>query len=590
MTLRAGLYCRVSTLAQSKEDRYSLREQEAENRQHAIEAGWAVDERFVEHEVASGFARVSDRPKLDRLLTALEAGEIDALIVHDPDRLSRNQVVLGVILDRLERARQHHPHAKLVFVLHDFEDDATGRFVLQARVFAAELQRERIREGSVRGKRGKAKAGKPLGSGEPPFGLMFNGDRSGFVEDPDEIDTLRWMFAAVAAGTSCRAVGLELERRGVLPPYHHRTGSHRWGQTTVRRILGNAKYTGVGDQFTTEWEHLPGLTKRGNPKKRLVSLPPGDPRRMPVAPGVYPQVIDPALFARVQEKIAANRGETQRLDRNPEVGTFRRGFAVCGLCGYSLVVRQRSRPHLGHYYTCAGCGRNGCGKVAIMTDLLDGPAWSRVEEVLNRPELIRERLEAIRREDTTGPELEVVDRLLDRIGREQAKLARAIAMLMDDDAAAPLVAELANLARQKKAAESERAEILLRREAGEESRQRLQEAIDYTEEVRRQVKAENATLSWEQKRAVLQQLQVKVAVFPTNYRPRWYMRMTWKDDPGDSWWTGAIEMSDGWGMDFTSPDRDTKSSVQIVAHPLRADDARVATASTRSVHSSSVVR
>jgi len=225
-----------------------------------------------------------------------------------------------------------------------------------------------------------------------------------------------------------------------------------------------------------------------------------------------------------------------------------------------------------------------------MTDLLDGPAWSKVEEVLSRPEVIRESLEAIRQEDTTGPELEGVDRLLHRIGQEQAKLARAIAVLDDDDAAAPLLAELANLARQKKAADGERAEILLRREAGEENQRRLQEAINFTEEVRRQVKAENAGLSWEQKRAVLQQLQVKVAVFPAHYRPRWYMRMTWKDDPGESWWKGSIELSDGWGMDFRSPDRDTKPTVQVIAHPLRVGDARVATASTRSVHSSSVVR
>ncbi len=588
--LRCGIYCRVSTTAQSREDRYSRPEQEHENRAYVTEQGWTVDPRFVVHEVVSAFRPIRDRPKLDSLLSALEAGEIDVLLCHDPDRLSRNQVVQALIVDRVDQARRSHPDVRLAFTLFNFEDDATGKFMLSARTFAAELQRERTLEASLRGKRGKAKAGKALGSGEPPFGLQYDPAAGRYAEDPAEIDTLKWMFRSVAAGMSCRAVGLELERRGVLPPYHHRTGSRRWGQTTVRRILGNFKYTGFGEQFTTEWEHLPGLTKRGNPRKRLVSLPPGDSRRMPLATGVYPQVIDAAVFAQVQDQITANRGETQRRDRDPAVGVFRRGFAICGLCGYALVVRQCSRPHLGYHYSCAGCGRNGCGKVSIMTHLLDDPAWSKVEEVLNRPEVIRERLEALRRDDTTRLELELVDRLRARIAQEQAKLARAVAVLDNEDVAAPLLAELANLARQKKSADGERAEILLRRDAGESNRRRLQEAIDFTEEVRRQVRAETESLNWEQKRIVLQQLSVKVKVFPANYQPRWHMTMTWKDDPGESWWRGSIEMSDGWGMDFRSPDRDTEHAVQIVAHPLRGEDAKAATASVRREHSSSVVR
>ena len=54
--------------------------------------------------------------------------------------------------------------------------------------------------------------------------------------------------------------------------------------------------------------------------------------------GVYPQIIDPALFARVQDRLARNRRQSMRSDRNPEVGILRRGFVLCGHCGTRMVV------------------------------------------------------------------------------------------------------------------------------------------------------------------------------------------------------------------------------------------------------------
>ena len=104
--IRAAIYCRVSTEQQSKDDKFSLKTQEDECRRRATVEGWTVVERFVIPEVVSGYKPIRERPGLARLLDALVAGEIDALVIHDPDRLSRRQVVLGTILDRVERAEK----------------------------------------------------------------------------------------------------------------------------------------------------------------------------------------------------------------------------------------------------------------------------------------------------------------------------------------------------------------------------------------------------------------------------------------------------------------------------------------------------
>ena len=469
----------------------------------------------------------------------------------------------------------------------------------------AEMEREKIVDRTMGGKRAKVRSGRPLGCGEPPFGLMFSADKSRYVEDPTEIAWLRWMFERADAGQSFRSIAKELQDNGVLPPYHHRTGSTVWGQPTVMRILSNEKYLGTASAFETEWVPLPGLTKNGKPRKRLVTLAADDPRRIQLPDGVYPPVIDPARFARVQERAAANRRETQRKDRDPREGLFRRGFAVCGVCGNNLVVRKRHKAHQGFSYSCGGATRWSCGKTSIMTHLLDGRAWALIEGVLNRPEAIEERLAQLRREDATGPELEVVDRLLERIGQDQAKVARAIRLLDDEDAAAPLLAELANLAKQRKGVEAERDEIAARRQGLEDDRRRLREAIDYTREVRRQVAAENAALDWDAKRTVLQRFRVRVVLFPANHTPRWGIRMRWEDRDGSGGAAPKIRDAVVGGGD--TPDGVARAFSELSLGLVRADgvdferwlndpgyreavEANRSTASVSNLHSSSVVR
>ena len=337
-----------------------------------------------------------------------------------------------------------------------------------------------------------------------------------------------------------------------------------------------------------------------------LKLAPDDPRRIEFPTGVYPAVIDPAQFARVQERAAANRRERQRRDRDPREGLFRRGYAVCGLCGGSLVVRKHSKPGLGYYYACGGATRWSCGKTSIMAHLLDGPAWACVGEVLNRPAVIEERLAQLRREDTTGPELEVVTRFLARIEQDQAKVARAIRLLDDDDASAPLLVELSNLAKQKKGVEAEREEIVARREGLEDDRRRLREAIDYTREVRRQVAAENAALDWDAKRTVLQRFRVTVVLFPADQTPRWGIRMRWEDKNPATGGTTAQRRS--YVVDDGTPEDRRQAIINFLGSPAFDDlvddgepagerppgyaaaEASRSTASANNQHSSSVVR
>ena len=82
------------------------------------------------------------------------------------DRLSRNQNHIGVLFDEVERAG-----ARLEIITEKFEDTAMGRFILAARAFLAEVEREKISERTMRGKAERARSGKiPQGTGKGCYG------------------------------------------------------------------------------------------------------------------------------------------------------------------------------------------------------------------------------------------------------------------------------------------------------------------------------------------------------------------------------------------------------------------------------------
>jgi site-specific DNA recombinase len=147
---RALLYCRVSTDAQER-DGTSLVTQERACAEYAKSMGWLVIDAISE--TASGYSL--DRHGMTRLRQLLAQGAVDVLVAYAVDRLSRNQNLIGVVFDEVERAG-----AKLDFVTEKSEESAVGRFILAARAFGAEVEREKILERTTRGKLERARLGR----------------------------------------------------------------------------------------------------------------------------------------------------------------------------------------------------------------------------------------------------------------------------------------------------------------------------------------------------------------------------------------------------------------------------------------------
>src|SRR5829696_8911052 len=237
--MRAIIYSRVSTDAQER-DGTSFDTQEQASLDFARAQGWVVIESV--RDAASGFSL--DRDGIERLRVLLRAGAADVVIAYAVDRLSRNQNQIGVIFDEIQQAG-----ARLDFVTERFEDTAVGRFILAARAFVGEVEREKMGERTTRGKLERARSGRiPQAYGQGCYGYTYNPASGQREIEPYQAEVVRRIFRRFAETRSFSAVSNELNDEGI--PAHR---GPRWYANTIRNMLKNESYAGRMFFNRTRW-------------------------------------------------------------------------------------------------------------------------------------------------------------------------------------------------------------------------------------------------------------------------------------------------------------------------------------------------
>ena len=502
-TTRAVVYCRVSSAGQ--EDNSSLETQEAACRAHAADRGWQVVDVF--REVHTG-AELFERPQLARLREVLRGDAVDVVLAHAIDRLSRNQAHLGFLLSEWD-----HQGVRLELTTEDLDETPEGRLLQSVRGFVAEVERLKIWERTQRGTRARAESGKPLVGCRPPFGYRWrDAKKTGLIPDPDRAAVVRRIFDAALRGDTLRSTARALTAEAVPTP----TGrGGLWAPSVLHRILTNPVYAGEAAAFRYATERASGGTTRVRvrPKEQQVPLP----------PGVAPPIVAPDEQRAVVARLEANKRRATRNNKNPEATLLRAGFARCGYCGSPLSVKHRRDGREAPNYRCAGAAadRYGCPGFAISAAILDDAIWSRIARLLDDPALIEREVARRRSSDGVGADLGTLDRRLRELAARQAKLARLAGALDDEDAAAPLLAELRSAASQRRDLEAERGR---RQSLADEATLDANRLADLAAWCGR-VAANLATLTYSEKRLVLDALGVRVQVWRSDHDPRWELTM-----------------------------------------------------------------
>lgn len=253
-----ALYIRVSTQKQAEEG-FSLDAQRQRLTAMCTANGWRLcDDQVYTDAGESG--KSADRQAYQAMLTAIEAGAINRVVVAKLDRLSRNTRDFLEFLDFCDR----HDCA-IVSIAEGFDTGTpTGRAVVTVLMAFAELERTQIKDRVMTGKREKARRGGYNGA-FVPLGYCYNGAWS---IDEAAAAAVRTCFDRYNAGDTLTAIAQELNASAAPTA---RGG--KWHPATVRYILTNGFYAGLnqwdGADAVGEWPAIIDLEAYQAAQQRL---------------------------------------------------------------------------------------------------------------------------------------------------------------------------------------------------------------------------------------------------------------------------------------------------------------------------------
>src|SRR6266436_2119327 len=258
--------------------------------------GWRA---IPDHYDDGAFSGASlDRPALQQLLADIRAGTIDIVLVYKVDRLTRSLADFAKLIELFDAH-----DVSFVSVTQSFNTSSSmGRLTLNVLLSFAQFERELIGE-RVRDKIAASKRKGIWVGGPVPLGYAAVGKK--IVVVAVEAAAVRTIFARYVELGSVRALAEDLDRRGIRSKPRPLSdgsiiGGGRFGVGALAHLLKNRFYIGE-------------VVYRGD-----------------VHRGEHEPILDSALFAAVQGKLAAQAVARRcRLRGAPAILTGRL-FDICG--------------------------------------------------------------------------------------------------------------------------------------------------------------------------------------------------------------------------------------------------------------------
>lgn len=351
-----------------------------------------------------------ERPALAEIRELVRARKIDAVLVHDIDRLSRKLAHQMILQDEFERFG-----VRLECLTTPHSDSPESKLMMHVKGVVAEYEREKIRERTMRGRVEKLRQGFVM-TARRPYGYEYrgkaDGDRGSLRVIEEEAAVVRRIFADSIRGLGLRTIAYSLTSEGIKPQR-----GERWGANSIRRILRNPVYTGQARCNFYRW-----LKDPETGKKRLIERPESDWIMVQVPP-----IIDRSVFDAASLGLARN---SEVLSGRPSNHYALRGLVWCAVCGRRLNgSTSDSGAH--REYRCVGRDRvrNAgipCG-VTIATNKVEMVVLDGLREMLlggGLKRLIRDHVASL------APKVDTTE-VRNHIEKLRAKESRIVSMMLD---------------------------------------------------------------------------------------------------------------------------------------------------------------
>jgi len=227
MTRQAGVYVRISSDPTGQGLGVARQRRACERK--AVERGWHVAKVFEDNDVSASTGK--RRPAYEGMLQAIRDKQIDAVVVWDLDRLTRQPIEIEHFISLADKFS-----VDLASVGGDI-DLATDNGRMFARIKGAVARAEVERKSA----RQKAANVQRRENGKPPQGRRlfgFSGDGMSLVDD--EAKAVREAADDLIAGKSIHGITRKLNERGFTT-----TAGNPWKPTEVRRMLQRPRLAGL---------------------------------------------------------------------------------------------------------------------------------------------------------------------------------------------------------------------------------------------------------------------------------------------------------------------------------------------------------
>jgi site-specific DNA recombinase len=497
---RTAIYARVSTDDQADKG-YSLPSQLDSCRDYADRLGYTVTVEFRED--VSGATPIIERLQGSRLSEMVRRREVDAVIVHQVDRLSRD------IVDLLATVRSWLRAGVEIYAGDVGKIESELDIVLVIKGWQGSDERKKIRERSMRGKRAKASTGRVIGS-RSPYGYQHTRDHNGKIVNFEPIDSQAqivrliydWYVIGDETGKrlSAGAIARKLSAMGVPTPgelnpgYHRKRETGMWQTCTVLSIIANEVYAGV-------WRFGVRIGDSRNTR------PPEE--HIPVA---VPAIVDRGLWEAAQAQRKHNK---QFSRRNAKHDYLLSGLIRCG-CGSALCGEYFSNHR---YYTCSwrnshhtAIEERTCKARSVRAQAIEADVWDSIVGIFSDTPRLERLLRVAQQEelaalDPKREELSTVEAMITDAEREAVEIGQALKRASGIVGKA-LERDMENINRRYEALGKRREVLQAEIGAVRLTEAAIYEALEFAQDVR--IGIENA--DFETKRRNLETLQVEVTV------------------------------------------------------------------------------
>ena len=318
----------------------------------------------IYREIVSG-ETIAARPVMQQLLSEVERGLWDGVLVMEVERLARGDTVdQGIVAQTFKFS-----DTQIITPIKDYDpNDEYDEEYFEFGLFMSRREYKTINRRLQRGRLASVKEGKYVAS-HSPFGyerVKIEGDKGYTLKPhPTEADVVRMIFNLYTEGEeqedgSFRRLGVSLIVRRLNALKIHPRKAEHWVTASVRDILINPVYMG---KIRWNW--------RSEDKRMVDGQITIERHRKPLEDcelyeGLHPPLISEEVFYKAQEFIRNNRARP--VGERHTVKSPLAGIVICAKCGHRMVRRPYNDRD---YPDTLMCADTACDNVSVALHLVE---------------------------------------------------------------------------------------------------------------------------------------------------------------------------------------------------------------------------